>query len=246
MKIGSITDLPCSKSRSVLDRARDTLRSILLTRDVGTYLGSETDVARAIGVSLPTLRQIARVLEQEQLLEMRRGPQGGIYVRRPSLDIVVETASLFLYFENSTIRDLLVTSSILSSEAARFSAAAPLDLRQELFGDLLERSLSKVPQSIEDFRRDEWLMMESLAKACSNKALSLFLHTTQHISRIRLVEWLVIDESTLESHKQLRSRIIDAILIGDGDAAHMLNRRHLPLILEYISNSKLDTKVIVR
>jgi GntR family transcriptional regulator, transcriptional repressor for pyruvate dehydrogenase complex len=230
----------------VLERARGELRSVLLTSEAGTYLGSETDVARAIGVSLPTLRQIARVLEQEQLLEMRRGQQGGLYVRRPSLDIVVETASLFLYFENATIRDLIVTSSILSSEAARSSAAAPADLKRSLFGDLLERSLSSAPESIDDFKRDEWLMMDCLAKACSNKALSLFLHTTQHVSMMRHVEWLIIDETAVASRKKLRSRIIDAIIIGDGDVAYMLNSRHLLSVLESISPEKLDTKIIVK
>lgn len=233
-------------SRSVLDNARARLRSILIRSEAGTHLGSESDMAREIGVSLPTFRQIARVLEQEQLLEIKRGKQGGLYVRRPSLDIVVETASLFLYFEESTVRDLIVTSSILSAEAARSSASAPADVKREVFQELLEKSQSTAPQSIDDFKRDEWLMMECLARTCSNKAVSLFLHTTQHVSMMRYADWAVIDEDKMAAHKALRSRVIDAIIFGDGEVAHILRRRQLPLILESIPEERLNSKIVTR
>jgi GntR family transcriptional regulator, transcriptional repressor for pyruvate dehydrogenase complex len=233
-------------SRSVLDTARARLRSVLLKSEAGAHLGSEADMAQEIGVSLPTFRQVARVLEQEQLLEIKRGKQGGLYVRRPSLDIVVETASLFLYFEESTVRDLIVTSSILSAEAARSSASAPLDMRKEVFGEILEKSQSTDCQPIDDFKRDEWLMMECLARTCSNKAVSLFLHTTQHVSMMRYAEWSVIDEHKMAAHKALRSRVIDAILIGDGEVACLLRRRQLPLVLESIPEAKLNSKIVTR
>lgn len=241
-----MSDLPPNNSRTILDGARLQLRAILLNSEPGTYLGSEVDVAQRIGVSLPTFRQAARIIEQEQLLTIKRGKHGGIYVRRPSLDIVVETASLFLYFEGSTVRDLIVTSNLLSSEAARYAAAAPQELKEEMFGPLLEKSKSDAPQGIEEFKQDEWLMMECLARSCSNKAMSLFLHTTQHVSMMRYADWALIDEQSMCDHRDLRRRVIEAIMLGDGEIACILNRRQLPRILGSISDAKLNSKIVTR
>lgn len=241
-----MSDHPASNSRMILDGARLQLRSMLLNSEPGTYLGSEIDVAQRIGVSLPTFRQAARILEQEQLLNIKRGKHGGIYVRRPSLDIVVETASLFLYFEGSTVRDMIVTSSLLSSESARHAASAPDELKQEVFAAILEKSRSTAPQQIEEFKQDEWLMMECLARTCSNKVLSLFLHTTQYVSMMRHADWVLIDEQSMADHRDVRRRVIEAIMLGDGEIAYILNRRQLPRILGSISDERLNSKIETR
>jgi GntR family transcriptional regulator, transcriptional repressor for pyruvate dehydrogenase complex len=233
-----------AKSRIVLERARLALRSLLFNNPPGAYLGSEPEIMGKLGISQPTFRQIARLLEQEQLLEIRRGNQGGLYVRRPNLSTVVETASLLLHFEEATVRDLLITSNILSSEAARYSAGAPAELKCELFGELLKRSRSATPQTIEDFKRDEWLMMDCLARASANKVLSLFLHTAQHVSMVRHAEEASLDEAGMSDRKQLRLRIIEAILTGDGDVAHLLSRRRLPLTLGSIPEAILLRKIV--
>lgn len=66
----------------------DMLRDEILQRDDGEWLGWEDDLVERLGVSRPTLRQAARLLEAEELLVVKRGTNGGLFARRPTTDTV--------------------------------------------------------------------------------------------------------------------------------------------------------------
>src|SRR3546814_14470549 len=63
-------------------------------KDDEWLLGSEDEVMRSLEVSRPTLRQALRLLEQEQLVSVRRGVGGGLFARRPTEEGVTHTASV--------------------------------------------------------------------------------------------------------------------------------------------------------
>lgn len=52
----------------------------------GSLIGTEADLRLRLGVSLATLRQAVRILEQRQVAVMRRGVSGGLYAEQPSVD----------------------------------------------------------------------------------------------------------------------------------------------------------------
>lgn len=91
----------------------------------GRFLGSEDEVLGALGVSLPTLRQALRMLEQEQLVTVRRGVGGGLFSRQPSEHGATQTASVFLRGQGTTYGDLNDTVSVLSTHCARIAAQNP-------------------------------------------------------------------------------------------------------------------------
>jgi GntR family transcriptional repressor for pyruvate dehydrogenase complex len=88
--------IPVVQSTSTADRVANILRDHIVAVPAGQYLGSEGDLAKEIGVSLPTLRQSARMLEHEQLLTIKPGKGGGYFTRRPSIDTAIRAASQFL------------------------------------------------------------------------------------------------------------------------------------------------------
>ena len=53
-------------SRTAVQRTADALREEILQAGDGARLGSEDDLLTRLSVSRPTLRQTARLLEQEQ------------------------------------------------------------------------------------------------------------------------------------------------------------------------------------
>src|ERR1700683_4326848 len=83
-------------------RTAAKIREAILRRKEGDYLGSEEDLIARYGVSQPTLRQTARLLEQEQLLSVRRGQGGGYYVRRPIISVVARAAASYLRAQHVT------------------------------------------------------------------------------------------------------------------------------------------------
>lgn len=88
--------IPLVKSSSTADRVAIILRERILSIDEETYLGSEADLATEVGVSLPTLRQAARMLEYEELLTIKPGKGGGYFTRRPTMETAIQSASQFL------------------------------------------------------------------------------------------------------------------------------------------------------
>ena len=84
------------KQSSTADRVATILREQILSIDENVYIGSEGDLKKEVGVSLPTLRQAARMLEYEELLTIKPGKGGGYFTRRPTIETAMKSASQFL------------------------------------------------------------------------------------------------------------------------------------------------------
>lgn len=139
---------------SAMNAAATQLRSVILSKEDGEFLGDEREVIQILGVSRTTLRQIARLLEREGLLAVKRGAAGGYYARRPSPSSV--EAAVIDHLEVLEVRtdELTMIAAIIWIEAVRqaatiaTSAAASVATRlvktlrgigPELsYGDLLE------------------------------------------------------------------------------------------------------------
>jgi DNA-binding FadR family transcriptional regulator len=52
---------------------------------VGDRLPAESDLMAMYGVSRPTLREALRMLEHDEIIEIRRGAHGGASVRTPTI-----------------------------------------------------------------------------------------------------------------------------------------------------------------
>jgi DNA-binding GntR family transcriptional regulator len=106
--------IPLLKPTSTADRVANILRERILGMVDGDYLGSEAGIANEFGVSLPTLRQAARLLEYEQLLLIKPGKGGGYFTRRPAIETAIKSASQYL------------SSQDLLSDAMWMDCAEPL------------------------------------------------------------------------------------------------------------------------
>lgn len=111
-----------SNQESAMNAAAMQLRSVILAKEDGAFIGDEREVLQIVGVSRTTLRQIARLLEREGLLAVRRGANGGYYARRPSSSSV--EAAVIDHLEVLHIRtdELTMMAAIVWIEAIRQAA----------------------------------------------------------------------------------------------------------------------------
>lgn len=134
----------------------------------GDRLPSEGDLAAALGISKPTLRQALRVLEHSGLLTVRRGKGGGIVVASDLVPAVAISSAVALA-EGAAIdvlRARRVLERAVTLEAAR--AATADDLAElERTVDLLERHLGDRPSV---FRLDA-MFHRALWRACHNATI---------------------------------------------------------------------------
>ena len=70
---------------------------------VGEVLGSETDLIEQYGVSRAVFREAVRLVENQQVAHMRRGPGGGLVVTEPSVDAIIAAAVLYLHRVNARL-----------------------------------------------------------------------------------------------------------------------------------------------
>jgi DNA-binding FadR family transcriptional regulator len=84
------------------------------------------------GVSRPTLREALRLLEAQELLEVRRGARGGGVVRQPSTRPAIEAISLWLLLSQPGVtrvsEDRLASIAAAALELA--VASLPRDRRR--------------------------------------------------------------------------------------------------------------------
>ena len=107
---------------SVIRRATQALREEVLGRPDGAFLGSESTLMSLLGVSRPTFRQAAKLVEQEQLLTIRRGVGGGFFARQPSTRGVAHVAAVYLLSRKATMEDAIRAARPLFAQTARLGA----------------------------------------------------------------------------------------------------------------------------
>src|ERR1700761_4110394 len=72
----------------------------------GDALPPESELMARFGVSRPTLREAFRVLESENLINIRRGARGGARVQPPGREVAARYAAFTLEYRGVTLRDV--------------------------------------------------------------------------------------------------------------------------------------------
>jgi len=60
---------------------------------VGQVLGSQAELIERYGVSRAVFREAVRLVENQQVATMRRGPGGGLVVTEPTVDAIIDAAA---------------------------------------------------------------------------------------------------------------------------------------------------------
>src|ERR1700709_1995736 len=90
------------------DRVATVLRRMFIRGEIteGTMLPPESELMARFGVSRPTLREAFRVLESEQLIEVRHGSRNGVRPLRPGADSAARMMRQTLQASGTTIEQL--------------------------------------------------------------------------------------------------------------------------------------------
>lgn len=100
--------------------AADLRRQILNGELVADQrLPSEPELIARLQISRDTLREALRILESQQLLEVKRGRGGGAVVRRPGLQAVGRYVALLLQLRRTTLAHLEEARSVIEPSAAQ-------------------------------------------------------------------------------------------------------------------------------
>jgi GntR family transcriptional repressor for pyruvate dehydrogenase complex len=180
----------------------------------GDRLPNESELARQLGISKPTLRQALRVLERSGLLKVKPGKAGGIFLESEYLPM--EEISRHIATEEHTVLETLRARRLVESQVAReaMRTATPGDLVEiERTVELLNRpSIAR-----EQILRADLMFHRAVARATHNRPLDEALKVVyRHLSPIRdlLSE---TEEDAVETHAIHRDQL-DAMRAHDAKA----------------------------
>ena len=163
-------------TRQIADSVRDEI--IYGQLEVGQRLPAVTELARRFQASLPTLREVMKLLAAQHLIRSKRGPCGGIFVNRPSLGqanrMLTSVITWLVTLGAFSLEDITEARRHLGSACVSFAAQR----RSERDVELIERELRRMSDaslSNQEFCSADTEFYRAIASASGNKVLQLVM-----------------------------------------------------------------------
>ena len=209
--------------RTTIEAAAMNLRKIVLDLPPGSLIGSEEALIVRLGSSRSTVRQVARLLEREGLLMVRRGINGGYFGTRPDAGTIEATVSTYLETLDVDARDTTVVASTLWVAAIRKAAAADPDERRN-FADKMISRIKAIKDSapFEKVRELELLTQRGVFELARSASVKLIFDINVAFSRRKFPT--PISDDTSEEHLRFvrawkDTKLLEMSAIDQGDVA---------------------------
>lgn len=233
-------------SHSRLPKASDLLAERLRARILGEGLRpgdplpAEAELITSYAFSRGTVREALRLLESDGLIEIKRGPKGGIRVSYPDLTQVGRSLALLLSLAETSLRSLMEFRKLVEPAAAA-AAARTASVEQKHW---LSRIVDDEARSGGTSHSVEF---HDALGICSNNEIFRVV-----ISALREeLSWHVSNERLSASDMAATSRahrsVARAIELGDATRAERGMRRHLEQFEKVLeSRGRLDEAIVPR
>jgi len=216
-------------------------------RAEGELLPPELRLMTELGVSRPTLRQALRILENERLVRIHRGRNGGARVSRPSVRTAGRHLNNLLLYQGATLDDvhtarLLLEPAAVARIAGTVSAEDIAALRASVAANLASTDSSET-------RRIGSEIHIQLVELTGNRSLVLFARLISGLldgalarhEAERLKQRMPSQSSNMIDH---HSRIIDLIEAGASREAARHWREHLEAVHRQLRKS-INTDLVL-
>jgi DNA-binding FadR family transcriptional regulator len=194
----------------------------------GHYLGSGDDLCEQYAISRPTLHQVARALEHEQIVSVRRGPNGGYYVRRPSLSAAVSAVATYLRSNDTDIWHFITLSRVMHADVCRLAASSTdPELRGRLTAEL-DGFWNRIEEvdALTLTKRD-YLLEGILFEMAANPVVELFMRSMHHFGYATLAQNLVnASPDRIKTWISHRRRLCRSLLDGEERIAMAISQSH--------------------
>lgn len=147
----------------------------------GETFATEAELLESFGVSRPTLREGIRILESQGVLEQRPGPRGGLVLRRPSLETLAHTFSIYLRFNQVPFSALLAAREVIEPALAAEAALHGTEEDFRAMADSIARMKAQ-EQEHDAFIAENRVFHGIVARASRNAVLETFWGTTSLLS----------------------------------------------------------------
>ncbi|MFF7260154.1 FadR/GntR family transcriptional regulator [Streptomyces sp. NPDC008159] len=187
----------------------------------GERLPAERDLAERLGISRVTLREVLKVLQDQGLVEARRGRYGGTFVL-PRAETPGED-ELRRRLKGIDVEDTLRFREVLEVGAAGLCAAHSLTDDQ---AERLRTALARTRDApLTEYRRLDTLFHLTLAELSGSPSLAA-QYAGVRAGVNDLLDCIPLLVRNLEHSQQQHSILVEAVLDEDAEAAREIMREH--------------------
>lgn len=203
---------------------------------MGEVLGSQAELIARYGVSRAVFREAVRLVENQQVASMRRGPGGGLVVTEPTVDAIIDAAVLYLHRANTRLDEVFEARIVLEEIAA--------ELATDRLTDVDAAGLrSLVADELKGTVTDHRALHGRLGAITRNAAIELFVDILNRVAYLYFRGGSSLTEGTISASQHAHARIIDAVLEGDVPQARRRMRRHLEAESTYLQNRHVSRQI---
>ncbi|MDF3146589.1 MULTISPECIES: FCD domain-containing protein [unclassified Streptomyces] len=187
----------------------------------GERLPAERELADRLGISRVTLREVLKVLQDQGLVESRRGRYGGTFVLpRPETPGEEE---LRRRLKDVDVEDTLRFREVLEVGAAGLCAAHGLEEEQ---ADRLREALARTHDApLAEYRRLDTLLHLTLAELSGSPTLTA-QYAAVRASVNDLLDCIPLLVRNLEHSQRQHAALVEAVIEGNAECAREIMREH--------------------
>jgi len=190
---------------------------------VGERLPSVEQMARAMGVSKPTVGEAIRMLAGRGVLESRRGVNGSVTVVDDNIPITL--LSLTDGHSDPSLRELLEARRPVEMQIARLAAERAESSDIEAMEDSIEKLIEHIGDDGELRLHFDHFFHYAMGRAARSELLAYYQH--QILQGITVLLHDFITQENPETAVAMHRRTLDAIKGGDLDEVDQVMDEHL-------------------
>ncbi|MGW9301886.1 MULTISPECIES: FadR/GntR family transcriptional regulator [Streptomyces] len=187
----------------------------------GDRLPAERELAQHLGVSRVTLREVLKVLQDQGMVESRRGRYGGTFVL-PRTSAADGSDELRRRVAAVDVEDTLRFREVLETGAAGLCADGLVDGGAARLRAALEATQGA---RLEDYRRQDTLLHLTLAELSGSRSLAE-RYASVRATLNELLDCIPLLVRNLEHSQQQHAAVVEAVLDRDAEAAREMMREH--------------------
>lgn len=199
---------------------------------VGELLGSETELMQRYDVSRAVFREAVRVLEHHQVVRMRRGPGGGLFVAEPGMRATTEAVALLLDRRSIAPTQLMEVRTAIEMATLDRVIAHLDDAAVDGLEDALDVERRATLREFGDIGHD---LHAVIARIAGNRVLELlggvllrltWIHQTPPAGKSR--------EEVPGEVTRVHELIVAALVERDAELARLRMRKHLRALTAWV------------
>jgi GntR family transcriptional regulator, transcriptional repressor for pyruvate dehydrogenase complex len=220
-----LTRVDVPKASDVLARE---LRERILSGELaeGTALPAERELVKQTQMSRATVREALRILEVQNLVQVRVGRAGGAFVQRPSTKSMANSVTMLIRGQKIKLADLMETREALEPFCAELAARKRTDDDLAVL-DQANEDLANPEADLPAFLQANVDWHVGVAMASHNELLIGFMTALSHAIYAGTENPAFVDDNVRAVTQRAHRSITNAIRSRDPDAANRRMRRHV-------------------